>query len=38
MDTGVLSWALLGHALYLAGVGLIGLSITARRLATLLVP
>jgi lipooligosaccharide transport system permease protein len=38
LDTGVLSWSLVGHAAYLAVTGLVGLSITARRLATLLLP
>jgi lipooligosaccharide transport system permease protein len=38
LDTGVLSWSLAGHALYLAAMGLVGLVTTSRRLAALLLP
>jgi lipooligosaccharide transport system permease protein len=37
-DLGLFSWSLLGHALYLAAMGTIGLTVTARRLARLLLP
>jgi len=37
-DLGAFDWALLGHATYLAAVGVVGLGVTARRLATLLLP
>jgi hypothetical protein len=32
------SWSLLGHAAYLAVMGVVGLAVTGRRLATLLLP
>ena len=35
-DTGAVDWSLLGHAAYLAVMGLVGLAIGARRLAGLL--
>jgi lipooligosaccharide transport system permease protein len=38
LDAGVFSWSLAGHALYLAAMGLVGLQVTARRLAKLLLP
>lgn len=38
LDTGVLSWSLAGHALYLAAMGFIGLVVTSKRLAALLLP
>jgi lipooligosaccharide transport system permease protein len=38
LDAGQFSWALLGHAAYLAALGLIGLRVTAGRLAKLLLP
>jgi lipooligosaccharide transport system permease protein len=38
LDTGFLTWSLLGHVAYLIVLGTIGLSITARRLAKLLLP
>jgi lipooligosaccharide transport system permease protein len=37
-DLGVFGWALLGHALYLAVMGTVGLAVTARRFARLLLP
>ena len=37
-DLGIFEWALLGHAAYLVVMGVVGLSITARRFATLLLP
>jgi lipooligosaccharide transport system permease protein len=38
LDLGAFNWALAGHAAYLAVMGVVGLSITARRLAKLLLP
>ena len=38
LDLGMFGWSLAGHALYLATMGTIGLAITARRLARLLLP
>lgn len=38
LDAGTLTWPLTGHAIYLAAMGLVGLNVTARRLATLLLP
>jgi lipooligosaccharide transport system permease protein len=38
LDTGIVSWSLLGHAAYLATAGLVGLSVAARRMAALLLP
>ncbi|MHB8219904.1 MAG: ABC transporter permease [Acidimicrobiales bacterium] len=37
-DLGMFDWALLGHAAYLAIMGSVGLRVTARRLAALLLP
>jgi lipooligosaccharide transport system permease protein len=37
-DLGMFGWSLLGHALYLAAMGTVGLSVTARRMARLLLP
>jgi lipooligosaccharide transport system permease protein len=37
-DLGDFNWAMLGHVAYLAAMGFIGLSVTARRLARLLLP
>jgi lipooligosaccharide transport system permease protein len=36
LDLGVWSWSLLGHVLYLAVMGLVGLSVAGRRLSRLL--
>jgi hypothetical protein len=38
LDLGLLAWPLLGHALYLAVMGLTGLMVTSRRLAKLVLP
>jgi lipooligosaccharide transport system permease protein len=38
LDTGLLSWSLLGHAAYLLVAGLLGLVVATRRMATLLLP
>jgi lipooligosaccharide transport system permease protein len=38
LDFGIFSWTLAGHAAYLVLMGLIGLAVTARRLAILLLP
>lgn len=38
LDLGQFSWTLLGHAAYLAVMGSVGLRVTARRMATLLLP
>ncbi|MHB8439808.1 MAG: ABC transporter permease [Acidimicrobiales bacterium] len=38
LDAGVFGWALAGHALYLAAMGVVGLVITGRRFARLLTP
>jgi lipooligosaccharide transport system permease protein len=38
LDAGLFSWAILGHAAYLAVTGVVGLAVTGRRLATLLLP
>ncbi len=38
LDAGTFSWSLLGHASYLAAMGAVGLRITARRFAQLLLP
>ena len=38
LDTGILSWSLAGHALYLAVAGLVGLVAATRRMALLLLP
>jgi lipooligosaccharide transport system permease protein len=38
LDFGLFGWSLLGHALYLAAMGTIGLLIAARRLTRLLLP
>ncbi len=37
-DLGIFDWALLGHVGYLALMGIFGLTVTARRLALLLLP
>jgi lipooligosaccharide transport system permease protein len=37
-DLGLFSWSLLGHAIYLAVMGVVGLTVTARRFARLLLP
>ena len=38
LDAGLFSWSILGHVVYLALMGAVGLAVTARRLATLLLP
>jgi lipooligosaccharide transport system permease protein len=38
LDLAMFSWAMIGHVLYLAVLGTVGLVITARRLARLLLP
>jgi lipooligosaccharide transport system permease protein len=38
MDLGLFTWSLLGHVAYLVTMGAIGLRVTARRLATLVLP
>jgi lipooligosaccharide transport system permease protein len=38
LDAGLLTFSLLGHAAYLLFMGLLGLTVTARRLAELLLP
>ena len=38
LDTGLLSWSLLGHAAYLATAGLLGIAAATRRMAALLLP
>jgi lipooligosaccharide transport system permease protein len=38
IDAGLFSWSILGHALYLAAMGVVGLYVTGRRLAHLLLP
>jgi lipooligosaccharide transport system permease protein len=38
LDAGLFSWSILGHAVYLAVMGAVGLAVTARRLTTLLLP
>lgn len=37
-DLGIFDWALLGHAAYLAVMGIVGLAVTGRRLRALLLP
>jgi lipooligosaccharide transport system permease protein len=37
-DLGIFSWSLVGHVVYLAAMGAVGLTVTARRFATLLLP
>lgn len=37
-DLGIFDWAMVGHAGYLAALGLAGLVVTGRRLSTLLLP
>jgi lipooligosaccharide transport system permease protein len=37
-DLGVLDWPLLGHAVYLALMGFVGLTVTSRRLTKLVLP
>jgi lipooligosaccharide transport system permease protein len=38
LDAGLFSWSILGHALYLGAMGVVGLRVTGRRLAKLLLP
>jgi lipooligosaccharide transport system permease protein len=38
LDTGMLSWSLVGHAVYLVTAGFLGLVVATRRMATLLLP
>ena len=38
LDAGVFAWSLLGHAVYLAAMGSVGLAVTSRRFARLLLP
>jgi len=38
LDAGVFGWSLLGHAVYLALMGVVGVSLTSRRFAQLLLP
>jgi lipooligosaccharide transport system permease protein len=38
LDLGMWSWAIVGHLAYLAIMGLVGLTVTTRRLARLLLP
>ena len=38
LDTGILSWSLAGHALYLLVAGFLGLLVATKRMATLLLP
>jgi lipooligosaccharide transport system permease protein len=38
LDTGMLSWSLVGHAVYLVTAGFLGLIVATRRMATLLLP
>jgi hypothetical protein len=38
LDAGLFSWSILGHAIYLAAMGVVGLTVTGRRLAKLLLP
>lgn len=38
IDLGTFSWSLVGHCAYLAVMGTVGLAVTARRLARLLLP
>jgi len=38
LDTGILSWSLVGHAAYLAVAGFAGLVVASRRMAALLLP
>ena len=37
-DLGLFGWPLLGHALYLAAMGAVGLMVTSRRLTKLVLP
>jgi lipooligosaccharide transport system permease protein len=37
-DLGIFDWALIGHVAYLLAMGVVGLRITSRRLAALLLP
>ena len=37
-DLGIFDWAMVGHAAYLAAVGVVGLVVTSRRLRALLLP
>jgi lipooligosaccharide transport system permease protein len=38
LDAGALAWSLLGHTAYLVVLGIAGLTVTSRRLASLLLP
>ncbi len=38
IDAGLWSWSLLGHVLYLAVMGTVGITVCARRFAALLLP
>jgi len=38
LDTGILSWSLLGHVAYLVVAGMVGLIVATRRMAALLLP
>jgi lipooligosaccharide transport system permease protein len=38
IDLGTFDWAMLGHVAYLAALGAVGLAVTGRRLASLLLP
>ena len=38
LDAGLFSWSILGHALYLAAMGFVGLAVTGRRLASCCYP
>jgi lipooligosaccharide transport system permease protein len=38
LDAGLFTWSILGHALYLAVMGVLGLAVTGRRLTALLLP
>ncbi len=38
LDAGLLTWSVLGHVVYLAVMGAVGLGVTARRLTVLLLP
>jgi lipooligosaccharide transport system permease protein len=38
LDTGILSWSMVGHAAYLLAAGCLGLVVATRRMAALLLP
>ena len=38
LDFGHFDWAMVGHVAYLSVMGVVGLAVTARRLARLLLP